>query len=104
MSKFVMHPSLIPLLARSSQMGRAMLEGATQVLEEAQSLAPVFAGHYKEGLRVELSVKDGKVVGRVIADDPTGAGGLIEFGSIHNPAFAPLRRALTAVFGSAAQA
>lgn len=103
MRGFVMNPAFIPALARSAGVVAVVKARTERVFEEWQRIAPVFTGHYLSGGRVEISVEGGRVIGRVIVDDPTGAAGLIEFGTEDTPAFAPLRRALQAVFGAMAK-
>lgn len=99
MASFRMNPTFLPRLSASPDLAAGLLAGAEQVAEQARAVAPVLSGSYRDSIHAELFVENGIVKARVIADDPTGAAGLIEFGTVDTPAFAPLRRGLEAVFG-----
>lgn len=99
MASFRMNPTFLPRLAASPEVGAMLLDGARAVAERAKDVAPVASGAYRDSIHAELVVENGIVKARVVADDPTGAAGLIEFGTVDTPAFAPLRRGLEAVFG-----
>lgn len=84
-TQFVPDPNLEQNLRGMSDMVRARLAVADQVVAAADAAAPERSGRYKRSLR---SVSSGADV-RAESDDP--AAHLIEFGSINNEAFAPLR-------------
>lgn len=96
---FKLNPAFLPLLARSEGVGEATEDAAKEIAERVREFAPIFASYYVENIETERFEEDGKKGTRVIANDPTGAATLIEFGSVNNPAFAPLRRGTEAVLG-----
>ena len=59
---------------------------AEEILAEAQAIAPVRTGTYRDSLGVEESPDDVAVIADV------DYGGYIEFGTSDTPEFAPLRR------------
>lgn len=64
---------------------------ANQLASAARQVAPDRTGHYKRSIRTSTEVDEhGRPFGRVHADDI--AAHLIEWGSVNNPAYAPLRR------------
>jgi len=85
-TQFVPDPNLEQNLRDMSEMRRARLAVADQVVAAAEATAPERSGRYKRSLR---AVSSGAEV-RAESDDP--AAHLIEFGSINNEAYAPLRR------------
>ncbi len=84
--QFVPEPGFDQQLRGMSEMLRARKAVADQVVREAEDVAPENTRRYKRSLR---SVVDGDQV-RAESDDP--AAHLVEFGSINNEAYAPLRR------------
>lgn len=65
--------------------------GAKQVAESASELAPVDTGYYKRSLRSSRAVREpDRLVATAYTVDPFGH--LVEWGSVNNPAHAPLRR------------
>lgn len=68
----------------------AMQPHAEAVLHETQALAPDETGDYKDSL--EIVVEDGETY--VVTRD--FAGHMVEWGSINNPPYAPLRRGVRA--------
>jgi hypothetical protein len=92
--KFVPNPVGIAELGRTPQMGEAVGAIAEQVAESVRTIGPVDADddvHYVDEITVEVGLVGPFMVGRVNANKITS--GWIEFGSIHNPPFAPLRHA-----------
>lgn len=96
---FILNPSFFKLLETSDQLGDPLEQVTEQVAEAVRANAPEFAGHYKDGIETDRVVEGGKIAGRVIANDPTGAATVIEFGTEDTPAFAPLRRGAEQVVG-----
>lgn len=84
--QFVPEPGFEQQLREMPEMLRARKAVADQVVSEAEAAAPERSGRYKRSLR---GVIDGDQV-RAESDDP--AAHLVEFGSINNEAYAPLRR------------
>lgn len=86
-------------LAHGKEMGALMGAGADAVRDVAKELAPVRTGAYQAGIQSRV-VKDPKAgfSGQVEATHFTSH--FIEFGTVNQPARAPLRRALEAVFGN----
>lgn len=69
---------------------------ANLVASAARQLAPVRTGHYQRSIRTSVEVDaKGRPFGRVHADDI--AAHIVEWGSVNNPAYAPLRRAAEAL-------
>lgn len=100
MARFVANPAFMQLLENSQEVDDARMETAENVAQVARENAPQRSGSYKENIHVERELAEGRPRARVVADDPTGAAGLIEFGTEDTPAFAPLRRALEMVLGT----
>ena len=73
-------------LARDPDLLAKLAPHARAVAEQARQLAPDETGAYRRSIQV-----DGN---RVLTTDPFGH--LVEWGSVHNPAYAPLRRAIRA--------
>ena len=86
MGNFVPNPALERRLRESAEMRAAMRRSAEAAVEEAQRLAPVDTGEYRNSIKV---VDTGSGV-RIVADDDKAS--YIEFGTEDTPAFAPLRR------------
>ena len=89
---FVPNPVGIALLARTPQMAAAMLDRGNEVALAAASIAPVGpggGGHYRDQIRAEAGVFEGKAGARVNAYKFTA--GFLEFGTSDTPIFAPLR-------------
>lgn len=76
-------PGMVPMLGR--------VAGA--VVAEARRIAPEREGNYKRGLEADAGFDDdGDPVGRANANWFTSH--FIEFGTVHTPVFAPLRKAM----------
>ncbi len=84
--QFVPEPGFEQRLRDTPEMLRARKAVAEQVVREAEAVAPEGSGRYKRSLQ---AVVDGAEV-RAESSDP--AAHLVEFGSINNEAYAPLRR------------
>lgn len=94
-----MNPSFLPRLEQSDGVGDVRREKSGEVADKAREIAPVGSGIYQDSIEEE-EVTDPRPASRVVANDPSGAGSLVEFGSENNPAYAPLRRALDEVLGN----
>lgn len=96
MAKFIINPKLIPYLKRSPQLLEVMKVQAEAAAARAREIAPVGrskAGeHYKDMIEVDFGIDGGVVTGRVNAKKWTSH--WVEFGTIHNRAYAVLRRAV----------
>jgi hypothetical protein len=93
MSRYVPNPRLAAELAAAPEIHRARVDAARQAAEHAQRLSPRGPGrgpHFADSLRV---ADDGDDV-RVESTDPFAH--IIEFGSVNNPPYAPLRRGVRA--------
>lgn len=86
-SEFIPDPNLDSNIRQMAEMTGARRAVADRMLNEARDLAPVRSGDYRNSLQV---VTDGGQVA-VVSDDWKAH--WIEFGSINNEAFAPIRRA-----------
>ena len=65
--------------------------GAADVARNASDIAPVSTGAYKRSLRSTNARREAtRVVATAYTADPFGH--LVEWGSINNPAYSPLRR------------
>lgn len=69
-------------IKRQASYEQAVARLAEDVAQNARDVAPVHTGAYRDSIKTEGSV--------VYSDDPFGH--LVEFGSVNNPAYAPLRR------------
>lgn len=83
---YVPNPQLAEALKQEPEMTRALMSVADRIVTAARGEAPVKSGKYAARLR---SVYDD---GQVRAESFDPAGHLVEFGSINNEAYAPLRR------------
>lgn len=97
MSRFVFDQGFFAALSRTPEMVRMVKDMTEKVAAEARANAPVGSGNYAESIETETAVEDGEATGRVLATDM--AAGFVEFGTINNPAHAPLRRAAESVVG-----
>lgn len=100
MAVFIPDPSFLQLLQRSADVADMTMEVAEAIANEARSNGPQRSGSYVQGVETERVEVDGATGARVMANDRTGAGSLVEFGSVNNPAYAPLRRGADAVTGN----
>lgn len=83
---FISTASLEKAFAKGAQYEGFVGESANLLAHEAQKLAPGSTGKY-------ISAKGDSVY----FQHPTGVWHIIEFGSVNNPAYAPMRRAMDAV-------
>lgn len=98
MRAFVPNPFFEEELARSLGL-QVVVHGLTEdTADEVRATGPRDEGNYIEGIETDVGIEDGRATGRVIANDM--ASGLIEFGTVNNPPFAPLRRAAEKVVGN----
>ena len=88
--KFQLDRRLEAELSRSPALRTFLLEEAERVKKLAEAEAPDHTGFYKSRFAVDADA-DGVTIGNT---DPFAH--LVEWGSIHNPAYAPLRRAARA--------
>lgn len=86
MARFVPNPRFEQQVSKSREMKRALREATEPALREAQRLAPVDTGEYRDSLQI---VEDANGV-RLMSDDDKAS--YIEFGTSDTPAFAPLRK------------
>ncbi len=92
--KYVPNPMVVPELERSLMMGVALETVAKAAAEKARGIAPVATDAYAQ------SIEGGKVLegawrGRVMSAD--WKANWIEFGTIHEPAHATLRKGCEAL-------
>jgi hypothetical protein len=87
MSRYDTHVEGLAQLAAAPAVQAAMAAAAREISRQAAQLAPVGdTGRYKRSLKAKGPV--------AYSDDPFAH--LVEFGSVNNPAYAPLRRAVRA--------
>jgi len=87
--RFVANPNLARELEREPSTNTALSEAAGQARAEAQRIAPVEhpgGGAYRDGIVVD------EVGGVVRLDATDWKSHWVEWGSVNNPVFAPLRR------------
>lgn len=90
MKTFVSNPRFESEMKRTAGHRKAMFSGANQIASKGRLLAPRRTGFY--GRRFKVGIEDGEVaIGNA---DPFAF--LIEYGSVNNPPFAPIRRAVRA--------
>lgn len=94
--RFRANPRAGALLTQQPEMRRMLRSKAREIRAKAEELAP--RGHSKRGVAKSYRVADGPG-GDVIVETTDPFGHLVEFGSINNPPYAPLRRAVRAVDG-----
>jgi hypothetical protein len=87
--KFVYDPSVELKLARGFDMLLTVEAYALRGARGTRDAAPVKTGYYKDSIEHAVGRDARSVIGRVFSTD--FAAHLIEFGSINNPAYAPLR-------------
>lgn len=90
LDRFVLDRLGVAALARTADMLRLVEEKANEVADRARSIAPQDSGDYVDGIEVESGIENDVATGRVNAND--WKSGLIEFGTDHTPAYAPLRK------------
>lgn len=78
------------MLGRTTEMMKFVEGLAATAARSAQAIAPVLTGAYKDSIRSEARILEGKATGLVIAEDFKAA--WIEFGTETNPTYAPLRK------------
>jgi hypothetical protein len=93
-ARFVPNPSGIAAIARSLEVQNELRTIAESVASNAEGLAPVDEGDYRDSIEVDVTVDGGEAVAIVKAGD--WKAGWIEFGASSPtytmPAHAPLRR------------
>lgn len=91
-TKFVPNPAAPELLKRTPQMAAKLKHSADEAAEAARGLAPVRTGDYRDSIEGQSLPSEGKA--RVVAKDFKSI--WLEFGTIHTPTFATLRRGVEA--------
>lgn len=86
--KFVYNPTAEELLKHTAEMAAHLKYAAEKGADAAKAVAPVRTGDYRDSIEADSSASEGKA--RVLATDFKAQ--WIEFGTIHTPTFAPLRR------------
>ena len=81
-------------LEKSEYHLRPIKEKVEEAAEIAKEIAPVRTGAYRDGIRTDQVLIDGKWISRLIGSDFKS--GWIEFGTERMPAFATLRTAMEA--------
>lgn len=107
MSRVVLHPDFERQLSRSPEMLAVLGKAAANIAKEARRIAPREAAlppgrrrHYADTISSAAGIDEhGEPVGRINAFHFTSL--FIEFGTVHNPPYAPLRRALDGMRGRA---
>lgn len=88
------NPTFAAEMARTPRMQRVLLEAAQAIADEGRNAVPVGddprRGHIRDRIRATQQHGDT----RTEIDDPFGH--LAEWGSVNNPAYAPLRRGVEA--------
>lgn len=87
---FTPNPFFEGELLRSGMLDDDLMEAAEAIASAARGLAPVDEGDYRDSITAEVGQGDKGVEGNVFSEDYKA--GFVEFGTIHNPAYAPLRR------------
>lgn len=87
MTRFLRSPDFRAEIEASEEYRTAQVKLAEDVAAEARAIAPDQTGAYRGSIKV-IRLDDAVLV---VTLDPFGH--LIEFGSIKNPVYAPLRRA-----------
>ena len=94
-SRFVPNPAGVVALLHEAFM-RACVADATEELERtARAGSPDVTGHFIDSFDHDVEDTATGPVGHLTNDDPGAAA--IEFGSIHNDPFSPMRRAARAL-------
>lgn len=86
MRAFRPNPSFERDLRAQPEFKQCMRAAAESIVSAARAAAPDVTGAYRDSLQV---VEDGDTIAAATTDR---AGHLVEFGSVNNPAYAPLRR------------
>lgn len=92
MSRFVPANNLLQVLAVIPAVRRSVDAQLDVIADEVRDGTPVRTGRSRDTIRTDLSVDGGQLVGRVYSNSPLFH--LLEWGSINNPAFAPMRTAV----------
>ena len=81
----------------SDPMMRAPVSTAVrEVVNRAQASSPFLTGHYKRSLRAGDPVADGRSVVASVGSVGEPGSVAIEFGSVNNPAYAPITKGVRA--------
>jgi hypothetical protein len=98
MSDFTYNPAVEKQLLRDPNMAQMLATYAEAGAENARADAPTGHRHrglhYRDSIHAAVGVDGRGPFGRVFSVD--FAAHLVEFGSVHNPAYAPLRRGVEA--------
>lgn len=83
------------MLGRSVEMMSFVQTLATQAAAHTRELAPVLTGTYRDSIKADARILEGKATGLVFSDDFKAL--WIEYGTETNPTFAPLRKGVERV-------
>lgn len=83
---FVPNPAFIAEIERDPQVVAHVLKVASEGATLTREAAPEHTGHYRRSIDVERTATGARVFSTDIAAN------LIEFGSVNNPPYAPLRK------------
>ena len=89
LSDFISQAEIDAHLANDEDILAGKMALAQEVVDYAQSIAPVDSGDYKAGIRVRRYGKSG--VGIEFSDD---ASSFVEYGTEHSPEFAIMRKSI----------
>lgn len=92
MGRYAPNPKFLDTLAVSPTMRRTVEQATKAVKRNVSQSAPRATGYYARRIVSGVVPTDDGWVGRVGSEDPFWH--LVEFGSVNNPAYAPLRRGL----------
>lgn len=94
--RVVFNPAAIDALASDPMMRTPVGQAAQAIVEAARGSSPLLTGHYKRSLRAGEPVADGRSVTAGVGSVGESGSVAIEFGSLNNPAFAPITKGVRA--------
>jgi hypothetical protein len=93
--RFVLNPLGVRELVKSPALASHVSHVTDSLRDTARAGSPVVTGHFAESFTVDHELTAQGAVGTLGNSDPGATA--IEFGSIHNRPFAPMRRAVRAL-------
>ena len=94
--KFTLNPQGVDELVREASLAAYLKQAAEQVAHTVEQRAPVETGDFRDSIEV-LPVERTHDGVSVTVHSTDFAAHMIEFGSIHNPVYAPFRKAAAAL-------
>lgn len=92
--KYQPNPQGVQALDRTPEMMKFLKDEAEKAAAAAKGFAPVLTGTYRDSIKADSKISDGKATGFIYATDFKAV--WIEYGTSTNPTYAPLRKGVEA--------